>query len=117
MARNIIKCIVKGIVESGTSLIVGRFTKTIADSMVPKQTGVAGVCRDVSVGAARFAITYRATESMGDYVEKKYDKTAAACKNIMNALNELGNKEDEKDGEKDAEEARSTIEHAETSGD
>lgn len=117
MARNIIKCIVKGIVESGTSLIVGRFTKTIADSMVPKQTGVAGVCRDVSVGAARFAITYRATESMGDYVEKKYDKTAAACKNIMKTLNELGNKEDEKDGEKDAEETRSTIEHTEASGD
>ena len=109
MAKNIIKCIVKGIVESGTSLIVGRFTKTIADNMVPKQTGVAGVCRDVSVGAARFAITWRATESMGDYVEKKYDKTAAACKDIMKTLNDLGKKEDNEDGETDAEEARSAI--------
>lgn len=117
MARNIIKCIVKGIVESGTTLIVGRFTKTIADSTVPKQTGISGVCRDISVGAARYAITYRAAESMGDYVDKKYDKTAAACKNIMKTLNELGNKEEEKDGEKDADEAKSTIEHIEASGD
>lgn len=103
MAKGIIKSIVKSVVESGTILVVGQVAKVVTDTFVPKKSGISGLFQDICVGAARFAVTYRASESMGDYVESKYDKTSEACKNVIKALDEMRNKEETEDGEPEIE--------------
>lgn len=103
MAKGFLKSLVKGIVESGTALVMGNLTKCVTDTIVTKKSGASGAFQDICVGAARFAVTYRATESMGNYVEAKYDKTADACKKMLKALDEIGNKEETEDGEPDIE--------------
>ena len=108
MAKGIIKSVVKGIVESGTALVIGNLTKCVADTFVPKKSGASGAFQDICVGAARLAVTYRATESMGNYVEAKYDKTAEACKNVLKAIEEIGNKEETEDGEPEIEVTNNT---------
>lgn len=103
MAKGFIKSLVKGVVESGTALIIGQVVKTATDNLIPKKSGVSGMFQDICVTAARFAITYRATESMGDYVEAKYDKTAEACKNVLKAIDEIGEKGENDDDKSEPE--------------
>lgn len=111
----IFKSAIKFVVETGTAVTVSSITKGLSNAFIPKKTGISGTVQDICVGAARFAITYRATESMGNYVEEFYDDNAKACKKLIDAINDI--KEENTDGETDAEEARSEIEHTETSAD
>ena len=113
----IFRTAIKFIVETGTAVTVSSITKGLANAFIPKKTGISGTIQDVCVSAARFAITYRATDSMGNYVEEFYDENAKACKKLLNTINDIANEEENTDGETDAEETRATIEHSETSAD
>ena len=85
-----LKKIIKFAVDLGTSATVSFVTKSLQDTFVPKKTGLIGTCQNASLFAARTAITFKAVDTMDTYVEQCYDATADACKQMLNAISEIG---------------------------
>lgn len=101
MAKGIAKMIIRGIVESGTGIIVSQVAKTFVNSYVPKKLGAVGIIEDICVTAARFAITFQATEAVGNYVDNKFDERVDACKKMATTIEEIRNRnKEEKDNDK-----------------
>lgn len=120
-----VKQIIKLFVGLGTSMTVSSVTKSLQNTFIQKKTGLAGTCQDISLFAARTAITFKAVDTMDTYVEQCYDATADACKKALKAISEVGeatktkakdidistkNKEDADNGE------ANTEDNTETSG-
>ena len=84
-----LKQIVKLFVDVGTSITVSSITRSLQRTYVPNRTGAIGLLQDASLAAARYAITYKAADTVDKYVEGCYDSTAAACKKALKAISEI----------------------------
>ena len=116
MADGIAKTIIRGIVESGTGIIVSQVAKTFINSCVPKRQGVVGMVEDICVTAARFAITFQATEAVGNYVDTKFDARVDSCKKLAERIEEIRNRNKE-EAEDDKSEPEEVTNNAEASAD
>jgi hypothetical protein len=85
-----IKQIIKLFVGLGTAMTVSSVTKSLQNTFIQKKTGLAGTCQDISLFAARTAITFKAVDTMDAYVEQCYDATTDACKKALKAISEIG---------------------------
>ena len=109
-----LKQIVKLFVGVGTTVTVSSITRSLQRTYVPNRTGAIGLLQDASLTAARYAITYKAADTIDKYVEECYDSTTAACKKALKAISEISEatktknidistKEETTDGETNAE--------------
>ena len=74
----LIKNLVRDAVSLGVGMISYNTTKGLANKYVPRRAGALGTITGVCTTAAAIAVSYKASETMEEYVEEKFDKTKQA---------------------------------------